>query len=140
MAASSTILDVEESPPTPTELLQFDSPPAYKRRRTSQQSMADSIYPMGKCKILWVNCVPFVHAEKTNLVYCGTCVMSRDGHGCDSFVDCKSCQCCGTMPPEPGCDCECHLLKEYYNGFRRMNDEKMAAERCSLPAPEPDIN
>ena len=134
-ASSSTILD---SPPTPTELLQFDSPPAYKRRRTSEQSMADARYPMGQCKILWVNCVPFVHAEKTNLVYCGTCVMSRDGHGCDSFVDCKSCQCCGMMPPEPGCDCECHILKEYYNHFRRLNDAKMAAERCSLPAPDVD--
>ena len=134
-ASSSTILD---SPPTPTELLQFDSPPAYKRRRTSEQSMADAKYPMGQCKILWVNCVPFVHAEKTNLVYCGTCVMSRDGHGCDSFVECKSCQCCGMMPPEPGCDCECHILKEYYNHFRRLNDAKMAAERCSLPAPDVD--
>ena len=42
----------EQSPPTPTELLQFDSPPACKTRRVvSEQAMTDAKYPMGKCKI-----------------------------------------------------------------------------------------
>ena len=126
-AGHGTLLD---SPSTPEELAVWEPKRTFKKRHAPDDAAAtpapprDNTQDFGEVKVLWVNSVPFVHSSKTGFVYCGTAVMSREGRGIDSYVDCFTCSCNLLYGHQDGCTCECHLLKDYYLSYQRARNAK----------------
>ena len=127
VARPATVLD---SPSTPEELLVWEPKRNWQKRHAPGDTLCvpdcakDNTQDFGEVKVLWINSVPFVHSSKTNFIYCGTAVMSRDGRGIDSYVECFTCSCIGMHGHEEKCKCECHLLKQYYMSYSNARNAK----------------